>query len=93
MKVGRDPARGEPATKELAPIASPVHNDESHARWRALGLLLAFTTSQVGSALGYTIAAYVIVIGVLAAYGQSINSQRRKLIRRLERSSGGTGKI
>ncbi len=56
-------------------------------------MFLAFTTSRIGSALGYTIAAYVIVIGVLAAYGLRIHGQRRRLIRRAERSTGETGKI
>lgn len=93
MKVGRDSARGEPAARELAPIASPTHNCSLHASRRALGLLHAFDQSRIGSALGYAIAAYVIVIGVLAAYGLWVQGQRRKLIRRVERSSGGTGKL
>jgi hypothetical protein len=42
--------------------------------------------------LGYAIAAYVIVIGALAAYGLSVQSQRRKLIRQEERRLGETGK-
>ncbi len=93
MKVGRDSARGEPATRELAPIASPIHNCKLHASRRALGLIPAFKRSRIGSALGYAIAAYGIVIGVLAFYGLWTHSQRRKLTRRVERSSGGTGKI
>jgi hypothetical protein len=57
------------------------------------GLFHAFTASQMGRALGYTIAAYVIVIGALAAYGLSTYVQRRKLIRRSERNLGATRKI
>jgi len=58
-----------------------------------VGLLHAFTASRMGRALGYTIAAYVIVIGALAAYGLSIYVQRRKLMRRAERSLAETRKI
>ncbi len=43
--------------------------------------------------MGYTIAAYVIVIGALAAYGLSIAGQRRKLIRRAEPKPGEIGRI
>jgi hypothetical protein len=43
--------------------------------------------------LGYTIAAYLIVLGALAAYGLSIHGQRRKLMRRAEPRRGETGKI
>jgi hypothetical protein len=57
------------------------------------GLLRAFTQSQTENALGYTIAAYGIVIGALAAYGLSIHRKRRKLMSRVARSHGGTGKI
>ena len=43
--------------------------------------------------MGYTIAAYGIVIGALVAYGLSVYGQRRKLMRRAERESGETGKL
>jgi hypothetical protein len=43
--------------------------------------------------LNYTIAAYVIVIGALVAYGLSVRAQRRKLMRQSDPDRGEAGKI
>ena len=53
----------------------------------------AFAKSPAGNTLSYTIAAYVIVIGALVAYGLSVQAQRRKLMRQSDPDRGEAEKI